>query len=97
MKRLYAILCLMLCEVMIANAQPGISGITGATSDVRSFFNPLSDMIMAIGAIVGMAGGLRVYTMWNSGDRGVEKAVMGWFGSCIFLELVGVVMKAMFM
>jgi len=97
MKRLYAIFCFMLCEVMIANAQPGIDGITGATSDVRSFFNPLSDLIMAIGAIVGLAGGLRVYTMWNSGNTGVEQAVMGWFGSCIFLELVGVVMKAMFM
>lgn len=83
---------------MIAKAgDDGIDGIYGATSDVRSFFNPMSDLILAIGAIVGTAGGLRVYAKWNAGEHHIEREVMGWMGACIFLELVGVIMKAMFM
>lgn len=98
MKRLYYIAFIMLCGVMTVQAGvPGTDGINGATNDVRSFFHPMSDLIMVIGALVGLVGGLRVYTMWNTGDRGVEKAIIGWFGSCIFLELVGVVVRSMFM
>ena len=47
-------------------------------------------------AVVGLIGGVRVYIKWQSGDQDTQKAIMGWFGACLFLILVGVVIKAFF-
>ena len=54
------------------------------------------DHLLAIGAVVGIIGGIMVYIKWNSGDRDISKEVMSWGGSCIFLVLVSVVIKAFF-
>ena len=78
-------------------AAPGVTGIYGAAADVRSFYKSVTDLIMAIGGLVGLVGGLRVYIKWNSGDRDITPDVMSWVGSSIFLLLVSVVMKSMFL
>jgi len=72
------------------------SGIDQATSEVTSYIDPVSNLIIAIGAVVGLIGGVRVYIKWQSGDQDTQKAIMGWFGACLFLVLVGVVIKAFF-
>ena len=78
------------------NAQSGQQGITDATNALSGYFDSVSNLILAIGAIVGLAGGIRVYTKWNNGDQDVTKAIMGWGGACIFLVLVGAVIKGVF-
>ena len=50
----------------------------------------------ADGAVVGIIGGVRVYIKWNSGDQDINKDIMGWGGSCLFLVLVSVFIKAFF-
>lgn len=72
------------------------AGIDQATSEVSSYIDPVSNLIIAIGAVVGLIGGVRVYIKWQSGDQDTQKAIMGWFGACLFLVLVGVVIKAFF-
>ncbi len=72
------------------------AGIDQATSEVSSYIDPVSNLIIAIGAVVGLIGGVRVYIKWQSGDQDTQKAIMGWFGACLFLILVGVVIKAFF-
>lgn len=74
----------------------GVSGINMANSELKTYVAPVSTLILAIGAIVGLIGGIRVYVLWNSGERDINKELMGWFGSCIFLVLVGTVIKAFF-
>jgi len=71
-------------------------GIDQATAEVSSYVDPVSNLIIAIGAVVGLIGGVRVYIKWQSGDQDTQKAIMGWFGACLFLILVGVVIKAFF-
>ena len=39
----------------------GLSGITEATSMVTSYFDPLTRLIYAVGAVVGLIGGIKVY------------------------------------
>ncbi len=90
--------------VLIALAVSGVysslaqssSGIDQATSEVSSYIDPIANLIIAIGAVVGLIGGVRVYIKWQSGDQDTQKAIMGWFGACLFLILVGVVIKAFF-
>ena len=72
------------------------AGIDQATAEVSSYVDPVSNLIIAIGAVVGLIGGVRVYIKWQSGDQDTQKSIMGWFGACLFLILVGVVIKAFF-
>lgn len=72
------------------------AGIDQATSEVSSYIDPVANLIIAIGAVVGLIGGARVYIKWQSGDQDTQKAIMGWFGACLFLILVGVVIRAFF-
>ena len=72
------------------------AGIDQATAEVSTYVDPVSNLIIAIGAVVGLIGGVRVYIKWQSGDQDTQKAIMGWFGACLFLILVGVVIRAFF-
>lgn len=74
----------------------GSTGINAATSSLTSYVDPVSTLILAIGAVVGLIGGVRVYIKWNSGDQDINKELMSWGGSCLFLVLVSVVIKAFF-
>jgi len=78
-----------------SNAQ-GAAGIDAGTSELATYIDPIGNLILAIGAIVGLVGGIRVYIKWNTGDNDVQKSIMGWMGSCVFLMLVGTVIKAFF-
>lgn len=90
-----ALLFGMLCMASLVLAQSA-TGIDQATSEINSYVDPVSNLIIAIGAVVGLIGGVRVYIKWQSGDQDTQKAIMGWFGACLFLILVGVVIKAFF-
>jgi capsular polysaccharide biosynthesis protein len=74
----------------------GVSGIDAASSELTTYVDPIGTLIIVIGAIVGLVGGVRVFIKWNTGDQDVQKSLMGWLGSCVFLMLVGVVVKAFF-
>ncbi len=45
-----------------------IAGINEATSMVSSYFDPGTKLIYAIGAVVGLIGGVKVYGKFSSGD-----------------------------
>jgi hypothetical protein len=87
---------LLLAATSSAQTGGGTTGINAATSTLTSYVDPVSTLILAIGAVVGIIGGVMVYIKWNSGDRDINKEVMSWGGSCIFLVLVSVVIKAFF-
>ena len=60
--------CLMTVVLMILAAASafaqgdGSAGITEATSMVTSYFEPATRLIYAIGAVVGLIGGVKVYS-----------------------------------
>lgn len=74
----------------------GAAGIYAASSEIYTFIDPVANFILILGAVVGLIGGIRVFIKWNSGDQDVQKAIMGWVGSCLFLVTVGIVIKAFF-
>src|SRR5690606_14296383 len=95
-KNLFAVAALFLPAAQSTFAQGGTVGIDAATSSLTSYVDPISTLILAIGAVVGLIGGIRVYIKWNSGDQDINKELMSWGGSCLFLVLVSVVIKAFF-
>lgn len=78
------------------SAQDGIAGINEANQQVRSYFAAGTDLMYAIGAILGLIGAVKVYQKWNAGDPDTGKVAAAWFGSCVFLVLVATVIQSFF-
>lgn len=77
-------------------AQDGNAGITEATNKVKGYFDTGTDLMYAIGAVVGIIGAIKVFNKWNAGEPDTNKVAAAWFGSCIFLVVVATVLKSFF-
>lgn len=77
-------------------AQDGNAGINDANAKVRSYFQSGTNLMYAVGAILGLIGAIKVYQKWNAGDPDTGKVAAAWFGSCVFLVVVVTVIKAFF-
>ncbi|MBN9293593.1 MAG: DUF4134 domain-containing protein [Flavobacteriia bacterium] len=78
------------------SAQDGLAGINQANQQVRSYFSSGTQLMYAVGALLGLIGAVKVYQKWNNGDPDTGKVAAAWFGSCVFLVLVVTVIKAFF-
>src|SRR5471030_368966 len=81
---------------VVVKAQDGNAGINAATTQVKSYFAAGTNLMYAIGAIVGLIGAIKVYNKWNHGEPDTGKVASSWFGSCIFLVVVATVLKSFF-
>lgn len=81
----------------MAAAGNGLSGINEATNMVSSYFEPGVKLIYAIGAVVGLIGGVKCYSKWSSGDPDTSKTAASWFGACIFLIVAATILKSFFL
>jgi Domain of unknown function (DUF4134) len=77
-------------------SQDGNAGINQANTTVRGYFDAGTNLMYAIGAILGLIGAIKVYQKWNHGDHDTGKVAAAWFGSCIFLVIVATVLKSFF-
>ncbi len=75
----------------------GSAGITQATQMVSSYFDPVTKLMYAIGAVVGLIGGIKVYGKFSSGDPDTSKTAASWFGACIFLIVATTILRAFFL
>ena len=81
---------------VVAYAQDGNAGINEAATQVRSYFDTGTQLMYAIGAVVGLIGAVKVYQKWNAGEPDTGKVASAWFGSCIFLVIVATVLRSFF-
>ncbi|MBL7858180.1 MAG: DUF4134 domain-containing protein [Cyclobacteriaceae bacterium] len=81
---------------MYSYAQDGNAGINEANMRVRSYFDTGTNLMYAIGAVLGLIGAVKVYQKWNGGDQDTGRVAAAWFGSCIFLVVVATVLKSFF-
>ena len=80
----------------VATAQDGNAGIEEANTKVRSYFDSGTQLMYAVGAIVGLIGAVKVFNKWNAGDHDTGKVAAAWFGSCVFLVVVATVIRSFF-
>ena len=64
---------------------------------VQSYFEPAVTLTYAVGAIVGLIGGIRTYKKFSSGDPVTGKTAASWFGACIFLIVAATVLRSFFL
>lgn len=89
-------LAVYLLTYLNAIAQDGNAGINEANMRVRSYFDTGTNLMYAIGAVLGLIGAVKVYQKWNAGDPDTSRVAASWFGSCIFLVVVATVLKSFF-
>lgn len=87
----------LLLSSQVLYAQNGTGGINDATQQVTSYFDPLTKLMYAIGAVLGLVGAIKVYSKWNAGDQDTQKTAVSWFGSMIFLVIVATVVRSFFL
>jgi hypothetical protein len=84
-KLLYALSAIFLVPSAFAQGN-GTAGINEATQMVTSYFEPATQLIYAIGAVVGLIGGVKVYNKFSSGDPDTSKTAASWFWSVYLLN-----------
>lgn len=97
-KKLLAGIAVLLSSLGTIMAQGnGAAGIQEATQMVTSYFDPATKLIYAIGAVVGLIGGVKVYNKFSSGDPDTSKTAASWFGACIFLIVAATILRSFFL
>lgn len=79
-----------------AQTADGNQGLSQANTMVRGYYDTATNLMFAIGAILGIIGAIRVFSMWIHGDDRMGKTAALWFGACIFLVVVATVIKSFF-
>ena len=93
----FLLLALFLAPVVAAAQGNGMAVINEATKMVTSYFDPGTKLIYAIGAVVGLIGGIKVYNKFSSGDPDTSKTAASWFGACIFLIVAATILRSFFL
>lgn len=84
---LFSVFVLLLSSTMVY-AQGGASALSSANVTIRTYWEPLKLIIQAIGGVIGLIGGVRIYNKWTNGDQDINKEIVGWGGACLFLVIV---------
>jgi Domain of unknown function (DUF4134) len=92
----HCLLSMLFLMTILVQAQDGNAGINEANTKVRSYFAAGTNLMYAVGAVVGLIGAVKVYSKWNSGDPDTSKVAAAWFGSCVFLVVVATVIRSFF-
>lgn len=96
LKKMIALTVLLAMLTQHLMAQDGLAGINQANQEVRSYFSAGTNLMYAVGALLGLIGAVKVYQKWNNGDPDTGKVAAAWFGSCVFLVIVTTVIQAFF-
>ncbi len=97
-KKIYLIATLVAFSALSILAQGnGSAGINEATKMVTSYFDPATKLIYAIGAVVGLIGGVKVYGKFSAGDPDTSKTAASWFGACVFLIVAATILRSFFL
>ena len=98
MKRriLFSVLCVLAAAGAFAQGQ-GLCRHNEATSLMTPYFDPATKLCYAIGAVLGLVGGIKTYGKFSSGDPDTSKTAASWFFACIFLIVAATILRSFFL
>ena len=90
-------MCAVITASVFAQGQgQGLAGINAATSLMTSYFDPATKLCYAIGAVLGLVGGIKT-GKFSSGDPDTSKTAASWFFACIFLIVAATILRSFFL
>ena len=60
-------------------------------------FRSRTKLCYAIGAVLGLVGGIKTYGKFSSGDPDTSKTAASWFFACIFLIVAATILRSFFL
>lgn len=75
----------------------GAQGLTEATSELKTWISPVESIIYVIAVIIGMVGAFRITQKLYNGDRDVNKDFTNFGGGVVFLCVVNLILRAIFL
>ena len=95
---LLPMLCVFVTASVFAQGQ-GLAGINEAIEKhmMTSYFDPATKLCYAIGAVLGLVGGIKTYSKFSSGDPDTSKTAASWFFACIFLIVAATILRSFFL
>lgn len=72
------------------------TGLEAARLALSEYFTPIANVSMIIGGLVAMIGAIRIFQKWNSGDHNMNKELLAWGGSAVFLVVAPIVIRSVF-
>ena len=83
--------------VLQAQTADGNTGLNQANTMVRSYYEPATNLMYAVAAVLGLIGAIKVFRSMMESDRsGAGQQIAIWGGACVFLVVVTAVIKAFF-
>ena len=85
----------------VVMAQPGGQGngaaaLTQTATTIRGYGVSALTIVMALGVVIGLMGGVRVYSKYHAGDPDSMKGMMNWFVAALFLVAIGAILTGFF-
>ena len=74
----------------------GATAITGVATGLATYIAPLTNVCYIVAALIGIVGGVKVYSSMSSGDQMAGKLAAQWFGAAIFLIMVPTIINGLF-
>ncbi len=90
------VLFTFLLTTTVTFASTGSGAIQDAANTISGYVTSIKALIYAIGAVVGIIGGVRIYNKWVNGDQDINKEIVGWGGAAVFLIMVPTFIDAFF-
>lgn len=98
--RNYLTIATLLIAVSMSAQQQGAlaaaESLGTAATSIKSYATPVQNICFAIGGVVGLIGGIRIYNKWNSGDQDINKELVSYGGAMLFLVLVPSIVMGFF-
>jgi hypothetical protein len=79
-----------------AQTADGNQGLSDANTMIRGYYAMATNLMFAIGAILGIIGAIRVFSIWINGEQHMARVAAMWFSACIFLVVVATIIKSFF-
>jgi len=93
--KIFLTFCLCLLALG-ALAQPGISEMQQAQSDLSSSFFSAFSCSLVIAGLLGLAGAVKIFHNWQMGKKEITADIAAWFFAALFMILAGVFLRALF-
>jgi len=88
----------LLLLTMLANSQAGngAGALQTTATTIRGYGTAANTIVLALGVVIGLIGGVRVYSKFHNGDPDTMKAVTSWVGAALFLVAIGAILTSFF-
>lgn len=87
----------LLFMTMVSQSQNnGAAALSATATTIRGYATSAQTIILSLGLLIGLIGGVRVYSKMHNGDPDTQKAIVGWFGAALFLVAVGAILTSFF-